>query len=232
MKKSVEPCIGKLIVSCQAYEDTPFYGPDNIKRFVESAMIGGASAVRCCWPQDIRAARSLGDITIIGINKVFKHGNDMSDIFITPTFETAEEIIEAGCDIVALDARITDKRGKEQLLHLFEQIHDKYPEIGVMVDCATLEEGVFCAESGYVDIVSTTLSGLVHPEMEGPDVELVRAYKKSFNVPVNAEGRIWELNDVNLVHQAGADMITIGTAITRPHLITQRFIDYYKHISD
>ncbi len=31
--------------------------------------------------------------------------------------------------------------------------------------------------------------------------------------------------DLEAVLEAGADMVTIGTAVSRPHLITQRFVD-------
>ena len=77
MKTCVNACLGQLIVSCQAYEDTPLYGAENMKRMVQSAMLGGAKVVRCCWPQDIRAARSLSpDLIIIGINKVMPQVGD------------------------------------------------------------------------------------------------------------------------------------------------------------
>ena len=114
MKTCVNACLGQLIVSCQAYEDTPLYGAENMKRMVQSAMLGGAKVVRCCWPQDIRAARSLSpDLIIIGINKVMPQvGDSLDDVFITPTFEKAREVVEAGADLLALDARITKKRGK------------------------------------------------------------------------------------------------------------------------
>ena len=192
-------------------------------------MLGGAQAVRCCWPQDIRAARSLSEkLIIIGINKVMPKGEEkLDDVFITPTFEKAREVVEAGADILALDTRITAKRGKTELLALLHEIHEAYPHIAVMADCATYEECRFCAESGCVDILSTTLSGLVNP-IEGPDTELVRRLKQDFTLPVNAEGRIWELKDIDAVVEAGADMITIGTAITRPHLITERFLNHYR----
>lgn len=230
MKKVIEKCLGELIVSCQAYEDTPLYGADNMKRMVECAMMGGAKVVRCCWPQDIEAARSISDdLVIIGINKVFPPDGSMDGIFITPTFEAAEAIIKVGADIVALDSRFIPSRPKEDLLKLLKQIHEAYPEVGIMADCATYEECVFCAESGYVDIVSTTLSGLVN-DMEGPDTELVKKLKETVELPVNAEGRIWELKDIDDVVKAGADMITIGTAITRPHLITERFVNHYNKV--
>ena len=41
---------------------------------------------------------------------------------------------------------------------------------------------------------------------------------------INGEGNVWELKDVDALVEAGADMITIGTAVTRPHLITKRFL--------
>ena len=98
MKPKVQACLGQLIVSCQAYEDTPLYGAETMKKMVQSAMLGGAQAVRCCWPQDIRAARSLSEkLIIIGINKVMPKGEKkLDDVFITPTFEKArgEEIPE------------------------------------------------------------------------------------------------------------------------------------------
>ena len=74
--------------------------------------------------------------------------------------------------------RLSGSLNKEELLELLKQINETYPEVGVMVDCATYEECLFCAESGYVDIVGTTLSGLVNPDMEGPDVDLVKKLKE------------------------------------------------------
>lgn len=229
MKKCVEKCLNQLIVSCQAYQDTPLYGADNIKKLVECAKLGGASVVRCCWPQDIKAAKEVENITIIGINKIFAPNGDKNDIFITPTFEAAKEIIEAGADLIALDARITKKRGKEELKNLLAKIHSNFPEIGIMADCETFEEGKFVAETGYVDIIATTLSGL-NKNLNHPDYHLVKKFKNELNLPVNAEGHVWELYDLDLLYAANADMITIGTAITRPHEITKRFIDYYNNI--
>lgn len=230
MKTCVEKCLGELIVSCQAYEDTPLYGADNMQKMVQCAMLGGAHVVRSCWPQDVRAAREISDdLIIIGINKVMPKDHNLEGIFITPTFASAMEVIEAGADIVAVDGRITAQRGREELELLLKEIHEARPNIGIMTDCATLEECIFCAETGYVDIVSTTLSG-VSKEMEGPDLELLRQVKERVKVPVNAEGRIWELKDIQDVVEAGADMITIGTAITRPHLITERFVQHYEKV--
>ncbi|MEF9920340.1 MAG: putative N-acetylmannosamine-6-phosphate 2-epimerase [Erysipelotrichaceae bacterium] len=226
MHKTVQRLIGELIISCQAYEDTPLYGPENMKIMAQSVLLGGAKAIRSCWPQDIKAIRELGDFPIIGINKKMIKGQVSKDgIIITPTLEDASEVIEAGCDVLALDCTIRECRGKADLLSLLKSIKDKYPNIPIMADCCTFEEGVFAAESGYVDIVSTTLSGM-YTNLDKPDVELIRRLKAAINIPINAEGHIWDLKDLNDVLEAKPDMVTIGTAITRPHLITERFINF------
>ena len=226
MKKKVQDLLGSVIISCQAYEDTPLYGSANMKIMAESAKLGGARAVRSCWPQDIRAIKEVEGLTVIGINKVLDPKRSMDDldyIFITPTFESAKAIVEAGCDVLALDARLLPERGEKELLALLQQIHDAWPDLPVMADCGTYEDGVFAAKSGYVDIVASTLSGLkVHHD--GPDTEIVRRWKQAFDTPINGEGNVWELKDVDALVEAGADMITIGTAVTRPHLITKRFL--------
>ena len=86
MKEVVKNLIGKLIISCQAYEDTPLYGADNMKIMAASVLMGGAEAIRACWPQDIRAIRELGDFPIVGLNKVIDPSReDENYVIITPT---------------------------------------------------------------------------------------------------------------------------------------------------
>ncbi len=228
MHPTVKSLLGGLIISCQAYEDTPLYGPENMKRMAECAIMGGADGLRACWPQDIRAIRSITKLPIVGINKIFKGGDLLDTIVITPTVESAAEIIEAGADIVALDCTIRPCRSFEQLCEMLHQIKKRYPEIPLMADLATLEEAKLLAETGLVDIISSTLSGYTRQSMgqysHGPDVEMVKALKQAVTVPINGEGRIWELADLHSVIDAGADMITIGTVVTRPHLIAERFV--------
>ena len=100
---------------------------------------------------------------------------------------------------------------------------------GVMVlgtDSITAEDGIRLAETGLVDILSSTLSGLNPDKTRSkPDYEMIREMKAKTSLPVNAEGGIWEVAQYEKCLEAGADMVTIGTAITRPHLITERFAD-------
>jgi len=150
-------------------------------------------------------------------------------VYITPTVERAREVIDAGADIVGIDCTIRPSRGLNQLNDMLSEIRQRWPHIAIMADLATLEEGAALAETGLVDIISSTLSGYTRNSLdrasEKPDLQLIRDFKKSFSVPVNGEGRIWELADLEAVWDAGADMVTIGSAVTRPHLITRRFVD-------
>ena len=137
---------------------------------------------------------------------------------------------KAGCDILALDCTIRPSRPLDDLIKLLEEIRQAFPDIPIMADLATLDEAKKMSELGYVDIISTTLSGYTRQSLDRfsdkPDLEMIQDIKKITDLPVNAEGRIWELDDLKKVKQAGADMVTIGTSITRPHLITKRFVDY------
>ena len=232
MHKTVEKLMNGVVVSCQAYEDTPLYGPKYMVAMALCAEMGGANGLRACWPQDIKAIKEACDLPIVGINKKFGDGNPLDEIFITPTFESAKEIIEAGCDVLALDCTIRECRPFEELEKLLHQIKDAYPDMPIMADLATLDEAIKVAETGCVDIISTTLAGYTRSSCEGktekPNVELIEEIKKHTSLPVNAEGRIWELADLEAVLEAGADMVCIGTAVTRPHLITERFINCNK----
>lgn len=230
MHESVKKLLGGVIISCQAYEDTPLYGAENMKRMAQCAIMGGANGLRACWPQDIKAVRSITDLPIIGINKMFGDGDPMDEIFITPTLDSASEIIEAGADIIAIDCTIRPSRSFEELYNLLKAVKTAYPNIAIMADLATLDEAIKVAESGYVDIISTTLAGYTrssaHVKSDGPNIEMIRELKKHVSLPINGEGRVWELHDLEAMLDAGADMVTIGTAVTRPHLITERFVRF------
>lgn len=230
MHETVKKLMNGLIISCQAYEDTPLYGAENMKKMAQCALMGGASGIRACWPQDIKAIRSITDIPIIGINKKFGDGDPLDDIFITPTLESASEIIEAGADIVAIDCTIRPTRGFDELCVLLKSIREKYPDIAIMADLATVEEAIKVSRTGYIDIISTTLAGYTRQSMhvvsDHPYTEIIKEIKEKTNLPVNGEGRVWELHDLQDILDAGADMVTIGTAVTRPHLITKRFVKF------
>ena len=80
-------------------------------------------------------------------------------------------------------------------------------------------------------MLSTTLSGytLESPlKNDGPDFELLKELVEKVDVPVVLEGRIWEPEQVDKAFELGAHCVVIGSAITRPQLITKRFVQRKK----
>ena len=84
-----------------------------------------------------------------------------------------------------------------------------------------------CAKLG-ADIISTTLAGYTIESGEptiGPDYELLKKLVSKLDKPVILEGRIWEPGEVKKAFELGAHCVVIGSAITRPQLITKRFVE-------
>lgn len=222
---------GELIVSCQAFEGNPFYGTENMVKMAKSAEISGVKCVRICWPEQVKAVKESTDLIVIGIFKKLEEGMTLEkDVVITPSYCEAKELIESGADIVALDGTLRGRK-ESDLKQLVKRIKDEYPMVPLMADISTLEEAKFCEEIGF-DIVSSTLSGYTYytknSSDENPDYELVKQMKKTLKCMINAEGRIWDVEQLKKMQSLKPDMITIGTAITNPMLITRRFIDAFK----
>ena len=96
-----------------------------------------------------------------------------------------------------------------------------------MADVATLSEGINARLLG-ADIVSTTLSGYTTESPETstePDFELLKGLVNSVDCPVILEGRIWQPEQVDKAFELGAHAGVIGSAITRPQLITKKFVN-------
>jgi len=81
------------------------------------------------------------------------------------------------------------------------------------------------------DLIGTTLSGYTQATHYRaidykPDFKLIQNLIDELdgNVPVIAEGRIWNPEDALKIMDIGVHSIVIGSAITRPHHITRRFI--------
>lgn len=209
-----------LIVSCQAQPGDPLFGEGIMARLALAAEQAGAIGIRANGIKDITEIKKIVSLPVIGLIKRDIPG---SDVFITPTMEEVDALLEAGADIVAID--VTDR---ENRLLVAKQMIDHIHGRGrlVMADISTFDEGVK-AEALGADLVSTTLSGyttLSHGQ-DGPDLELVKALHAALNVPLAAEGRIWSPEEAVLALENGADYVVVGSAITRPQLIAQRYAE-------
>ncbi|MNW56400.1 putative N-acetylmannosamine-6-phosphate 2-epimerase [compost metagenome] len=93
-----------------------------------------------------------------------------------------------------------------------------------MADISILDEAIH-AEALGVSCVSTTLSGYTpySLQQEGPNFELLQKAAERLSIPVIAEGRMTEPDQVRKAMDLGAYAAVVGSAITRPQLITGRF---------
>lgn len=215
----------KVIVSVQAMPSEPLYKEDCLNAMMQSVVKGGAAALRVAGVRDVVNAKKMFKIPVIGITKPDVIPPNWREIvYITPTIKDAKDLIQAGADIVAFDgtSRVRGENNLTQLIR-FIKINKKI----AMADISTLQEGV-CARLLGADIVSTTLSGytLQSPETsEEPDFELLKNLVKTLDCPVILEGRIWTPEQVDKAFELGAYAVVIGSAITRPQLITKRFVN-------
>ncbi len=214
----------KVIVSCQAMPSEPLYKEECMIAMMQSVVKGGAGGLRVAGIRDVANAKKLFDIPVIGLTKPEVIPKNFKEIvYITPSVSEALALVRAGADIVAFDG--TQRERKESKL---EDII-KYVKINkrlAMADISTVEEGLRCRDLG-ADILSTTLSGYTiesGDRGEDPDFELLEQLVQQTDLPIVLEGRIWEPEQVTKAFELGAHCVVIGSAITRPQLITKRFI--------
>ena len=219
---------GQLIVSCQALPSEPLYVAEKSIMYLmaKAAKQAGSPCIRTSSVRDVLAIKEETGLPVIGIIKIQYEGYDS---YITPTMKEVDELVAADADIIALDCT-QRKRGDGTTINEFiEQIKTKYPDIILMADISTYEEGINAWKCG-VDFVGTTLSGYTDYSLkvDGPDITLVRKLAETIDVPVIAEGKVHEPNQAVEMFKAGAYAVVVGGAITRPLEIATRFINEVK----
>lgn len=206
---------GRLIVSCQASNGSPLRHTPTIARLAASALRGGAAALRINGVDDIAAVRESTHVPIIGLDKRMGVRRNV----ITQTDEQVAALVDAGADIVAVDATV------EVVADVAARVRRAIARAGVavMADVSTFDEGMAAWDAGAT-FVGTTLSGYTpySSQHSGPDLELV-ARLAARGVRVLAEGRFQTPADVAAAFDAGAHAVVVGGAITDPVAITRRF---------
>ncbi len=215
---------GEIVVSSQAAPDEPLYKEECMLAMMQSVVNGGAGGLRVAGARDVKNAKKHFHIPVIGLTKPEKlPENWKSVVYITPTLKEVNELIQAEADIIAFDATLRKRENTIEEMILVIHNSNKL----AMADISTLEEGINAANLG-ADIISTTLAGYTEQSgepTEGPDFELLERLVKSVSKPVILEGRIWEPKEVKKAFELGAYCVVIGSAITRPQLITKRFLE-------
>lgn len=216
---------GKIIVSSQAMPGEPFYDETCMQAMMQSVINGGAAGLRVAGARDVKNANKF-NVPVIGLTKPDKlPENWKSVVYITPGIKEVQELIDADADIIAFDGTTRPRPDGSNLKEIIERIHsaNKY----AMADISTYEEGINASNLG-ADIISTTLAGYTiesESPKETPDFELLEKLVKNINKPIFLEGRVWYPEEVKKAFELGAHSVVIGSAITRPHLITKRFTE-------
>jgi len=220
----LEELKGKLIVSCQAQPNEPLHSSFIMGRMALAAQEGGAAAIRSESVEDIREIINVTHLPVIGLIK--KEYPDTS-IYITPTIYEIESLLTTSCFMIAMDLTKRKRSINGDLKKMFRLVHKGHKLI--LADISTVEEGIAAAALG-VDAISTTMSGYTSysRQLSGPDLKLIRELVDKVDIPVFAEGRINTPNDIVKVMEAGAYAPIVGSAITRPQLITKKFADMLK----
>lgn len=212
-----------LVVSCQAEGKDPFNSPEGVTLFAKAAEMGGAKGIRSEGIEKTKMIIENVNLPVIGIIKSqFEDGS----VKITGSFKDFENLLKIGCHIIAVDGTFRKREGLTGP-EFINQLKKNYEAI-ICADISTFDEAVACVESG-ADLVSTTLSGYTpetkHLNSEKPDFELLNRMTKNLKTPIIAEGRYNRPEFAAQAIRLGAWCVVVGTAITRPRIITSWFVD-------
>ncbi|OJF94184.1 N-acetylmannosamine-6-phosphate 2-epimerase [Alkalibacterium sp. 20] len=214
-----------LIVSCQAISDEPLHSSFIMGRMAKAATEGGAVGIRANSKEDIAEIKKQTTLPIIGLVK--RHYPD-TKVYITATMKEVDELMDVGCDMIALDATKQVRPNGQTLEEFVEAIREKYDDVLLMADTSTVEEGVEAERLGF-DVVSTTLVGYTTYTMDQSifenDYAMLKEYVNAISVPVIAEGNLNTPERAKVCLDKGAYAVVVGSAITRPQVITKRFVD-------
>jgi N-acylglucosamine-6-phosphate 2-epimerase len=208
-----------LIVSCQAAPGSPLANRGLMSYMAEAAEAGGAVAIRAEGLRDISEIKKAVSIPIIGLVKL---KSENTPVVITPLLEHVYQLMEAGADLIAVDATLR-KRVDGTLGNDFVA-QAKAVGAKILADIDDLESAIAAEKSGAIAVL-TTLSGYTKGQVpELPDLDLIKSCSTHCAVPVIAEGRFNAPELVSQAFDAGAWSVCVGSAITDPWLSTKRFI--------
>lgn len=214
-----------LVVSCQALANEPLHSSFIMSRMARAAEEAGAIGIRANSVVDIQAIQDTVDLPIIGLIK--KNYGDCS-VFITPTLKEVRAVASTGCEIVAMDGTQRERPLGENLPDILAIARQEYPHTCFMADCSTLADAQFAEEIGF-DFIGTTLHGYTEETTDkniaDHDFQFLKDLLAQTNLPVIAEGKIDSPEKARRVLDLGAYSVVVGSSITRPQMIAQKYVE-------
>lgn len=206
-----------LIASCQPVDNGAMDKPEIVAAMAAASVAGGAAGLRIEGIENLKAARKVVNVPIIGIVK-----RDLPDspVRITPFLQDIDDLYHAGADIIAFDGT---NRVRPTTIEACVQ---RIKELGVMsmADCSNFAEGMYCQQLG-VDLIGSTMSGYTGGETpKEPDLQLVRDLVTN-GCRVMAEGRYNTPELAAVAIKNGAYAVTVGSALTRLEHIVGWFVE-------
>ena len=206
---------GTIIVSCQATPGEPLYDPERsvMPLMARAAKLAGAKMIRTSSVRDIVGIKEETGLPVIGLIKREYPGYTGR---ITMTMREVDECMEALADIVSIDCTDTQRGDGLTAPEFLQAVKEKYPNIIIMADCATLEEAKAAFEAG-ADLVGSTMNGYTAATAHckgDPNYELVEEMVKALPCPVIAEGRVHTPEQAKKM-AAVSDGVIVGSAIIK-----------------
>jgi N-acylglucosamine-6-phosphate 2-epimerase len=211
-----------LIVSCQAVKGEPLYGYGIMHLFAKAAKEGGANGIRALC-DDIDSIKDEVNLPIIGLVKEIYED---SEIYITPTKKEVDRLLATKCDVVCMDATLRSRPEGITLDELYAYAREHANGRELMADVSTIEEAINADRLGF-DYISTTMRGYTPytAQYAIPDIDFVKeCCEKVKNAKVIAEGGVFEVSHMEAISEINPYAVVVGSAITRPKVITERFM--------
>ncbi|MET9221442.1 N-acetylmannosamine-6-phosphate 2-epimerase [Streptomyces sp. NPDC003300] len=210
-----------LIVSLTPSPQSPWQNIDDVVRLAAAAQAGGAVAVKMDGPDAVRAVkRALLGFPVLAVSIDGSHGGVVR---ITPTLDHAAALVDAGADVVELEADAAARRHDGQDL---AELVASFVALGQPVKAGVpgIDDARTAVEAGAA-IVSSSTMGYPAKANSGPlpDLGLVATLVAGAGVPVVAERGYSTPDDVRAALAAGAHAVVVGSAIVDPVWLTARF---------
>lgn len=217
-----------LIASVQASEGSPVDDPETLLKLAQASLANGVRVLRLQGIANIGRIKSVTGAPVIGL---IKKSYPVSEVYITPTSVEVDALIEADCEIIALDGTERPRPNGERFEDLVARIHAAGRL--AMADCDSINDAIVAVRAG-ADLVGSTLCGYTASSRGAilPTIGWVRLVSDFVEPPrgggsgrfvVIAEGGYAEPWQVQAALRAGAKAVVVGGALNDPVKQTRAF---------